>query len=165
MIILFQANKKNYSLVSLLFPGEGNGNPLQYSCLENPMDGGIWWAAVHGVAKSQTRPIDFSSDPLLYLAVSLHSKTWINVLVLCQFSCSVVSSSMRPHELQHARPPCPSPTPGVHPNPCPLSRWCYPAMSSSIIPFSSCPQSFPASGSFQMSPLSASGCQGIGVSA
>ena len=82
-----------------------------------------------------------------------------------QFSCSVVSSSLWPHELQHARPPCPSPTPGVHPNPCPLSWWWHPTVSSSVIPFSSCPQSFPASGSFQMSQLSASGGQSIGVSA
>ena len=66
-----------------------------------------------------------------------------------QFSCSVVSNSLRPHEPKHARPPCPSPTPGVHPNPCPLSWWCHPTILSSIVPFSSCPQSFPASGSFQ----------------
>ena len=82
-----------------------------------------------------------------------------------QFSCSVMSDSLRPHELQHARPPCLSPTPGVHPNPCPLSRWCHPTISSSVIPFSSYPQSFPASGSFQMSQLFASGGQSIGVSA
>ena len=82
-----------------------------------------------------------------------------------QFSRSVVSNSLRPHELQHARAPCPSPTPGVHPNPCPLSRWCHPAISFSVIPFSSCPQSFPASGSFPMSQLFTSGGQIIGVSA
>ena len=81
------------------------------------------------------------------------------------FSRSVVSNSLRPHEPQHARPPCPSPTPRVHPNPCPLSRWCHPTISSSVIPFSSCPQSFPASGSFQMSHLFTSGGQSIGVSA
>ena len=68
-----------------------------------------------------------------------------------EFSHSVVSDSLWPHELQHTRPPCPSPTPGVHPNPCPWSRWCHPTISSSVISFSSCPQSFPASGSFQMS--------------
>ena len=82
-----------------------------------------------------------------------------------QFNYSVVSDSLRPHEPQHTRPPCPSPTPGVHPNPCPLSRWCHPTISSSVIPFSSCPQSFPASGSFSMSQLFASGGQRIGVSA
>ena len=65
-----------------------------------------------------------------------------------QFSHSVVSNSFRPHELQHARPPCPSPTPRVYPNPCPSSWWCHPTISSSVVSFSSCPQSFPASGSF-----------------
>ena len=82
-----------------------------------------------------------------------------------QFSRSVVSDSLRPHEPQHARPSCPSPTPRVYTDSCPLSQWCHPAISSSIIPFSSCPQSFPASGSFQMSQLFASGGQSIGVSA
>ena len=82
-----------------------------------------------------------------------------------QFSCSVVSDSLRSHELQHARPPCPSPTLGVHPNPCPSSRWCHPTISSSVTPFSSCLQSFPAPRSFQMSQLFASGGQSIGVSA
>ena len=81
-----------------------------------------------------------------------------------QYSHSVTSDSLRPHELQHTRPPCPSPTPGVHPNPCPLSWWCHPTISSSVVPFSSCPQSFPASGSFQMSQLFASGGQSTGVS-
>ena len=81
-----------------------------------------------------------------------------------QFSHSVVSNSLQPHELQHTRPPCPSPTLGVHPNPWPLSRWCYPTISSSVIPFSSCPQSFPTSESFQMSQLFAWGGQSIGVS-
>ena len=76
-----------------------------------------------------------------------------------QFSHSVVSDSLQLHGLQHARPPCPSPPPGVHPNPCPLSRWCHPTTSSSVVPFSSCPQSFPVSGSFQMSQLFASGGQ------
>ena len=79
-----------------------------------------------------------------------------------QFSRSVVSNSLRPHESQHARPPCPSPTPGIHPNPCPLSRWCHPAISSSVVPFSSCLQSFPASGSFPVSELFAWRGQSIG---
>ena len=70
-----------------------------------------------------------------------------------QFSYSVVSDSLRPHELQHARPPCPSPIPGVHSNSCPSSRWCHPAISSSVVPFSSCPQSLPASESFPKSQL------------
>ena len=82
-----------------------------------------------------------------------------------QFSCSVVSDSLRPRESQHARPPCPSPTPRVYPNSCPSSRWCHPAMSSSVVPFSSCPQCLPASGSFPMSQLFTWGGQSIGVSA
>ena len=81
-----------------------------------------------------------------------------------QFS-SVVSDSLWPHELQHARPPCPSPTPAVYPNSRPLSRWCHPTISSSVARFSSCPQSFPESGSFQISYLFISGGQRIGVSA
>ena len=84
---------------------------------------------------------------------------------IVQFSHSVVSNSSWPHEPQHIRPPCPSPTPRVHPNPCPLSRWCHPTILSSVVPFSSCPQSFPASGSFQMSQLFTLGGQSIGVSA
>ena len=82
-----------------------------------------------------------------------------------QVSHSVMSDSLQHHELQHARPPCPSPTPGVYPNPCPLSRWCHPTISSSVIPFSSCPQCFPASGSFPMSQVFTWGGQSIGVSA
>ena len=75
-----------------------------------------------------------------------------------------MSNSLWPHEPQLTRPPCISPTPGVYPNPCPLSRWCHPTISSSVVPFSSCPQSFSASGSFPMSQLFASGSQSIGVS-
>ena len=82
-----------------------------------------------------------------------------------QFSRLVMSDSLRPHEPQHSWPPCPSPTPRVHPNPCPLSQWCHPTILSSVIPFSSCPQSFPPSGSFQMSQLFTWGGQSIGVSA
>ena len=81
------------------------------------------------------------------------------------FSHSVVSDSLRPHESQHARPPCPSRTPGVYSNPCPSSRWCHPAISSSVVPFSSCPQSLQASGSFPTSQLFTSGGQSIGASA
>ena len=82
-----------------------------------------------------------------------------------QFSHSAVSNSLWPHGVQHARPPYPAPAPRVYPNSCPLSWWCYPTISSFVVPFSACPQSFPASGSFQMSQLSASGGQIIGVSA
>ena len=82
-----------------------------------------------------------------------------------QFSRSVMTDSLWPHEPQHIRSPSPSPTPGVHPNPYSLSWWCHPTISSSVIPFSSCPQSFPASGSFQISQFFTSGGQSIGVSA
>ena len=117
-------------------PGEGNGNPLQCSCLKNSMDRGAWQATVHAVPKNSV-----------------------------QFSHSVVSDSLQRHGLQHTRLPCPSPTPGVYSNSCPLSQWCHPTISSSVIPFSSCLQSFPASGSFQMSQFFAKGGQSIGVSA
>ena len=80
-----------------------------------------------------------------------------------QFSQSVVSDSFRPHELQHARPPCPSSTSGVHSNSCPSSQWCHPAISSSVVPFSSCPQSLPASESFPVSQLFTWGGQSTGV--
>ena len=82
-----------------------------------------------------------------------------------QFSRSVISNSLRPHESQHARPPCPSPTPRVHSDSCPSSQWCHPAISSSVVPFSSCPQSFPASESFPMSQLFPWGGQSTGASA
>ena len=91
----------------------------------------------------------------------------INELIVLfdQISHSLVSDSLRPHESQHARPPCPSPTPGVHSNSGPLSRWCHPAISSSVVPFSSGPQSLPASESFPMSQLFTWGGQSTGVSA
>ena len=100
--------------------------------------------------RSQNLVVDLRCEPKqcdsrLFLATMLFSSV--------QLSCSVMSNSLKPHEPQHARPPYPSPTPGVHPNSCPLSQWCHPTISSSVIPFSSCPQSFPASGSFQMSQL------------
>ena len=89
----------------------------------------------------------------------------MSVLISVQFSCSVVSDSLRPHGLQHARLPCPSTTAGSYLNSCPSCRWCHPTISSSVVPFSSCPQSFPASGSFPMSQFFTSGGQSIGVSA
>ena len=110
--------------------------------LENLMDRGAWWATVHRVAKSWIR----------LKRLSLHASVQFS-----QFSCSVVSDSLWPHELQHTRPPYPSPTPGVHSNSRPLSRWYHPAISSSVIPFSSCPQSLPTSESFPMSQLFAWG--------
>ena len=100
--------------------------------------------------------------------VSTHSLSWKISSISDrsdQFSLSVVLNSLRPHESQHGRPPCPSPTPGVHPDSRPLSQRCHPAISSSVVPFSSYFQSFPASGSFQMSWLFTLGGQSIGASA
>ena len=142
-------------------PGGGNGNPFQYSHLGNPMDRGAWWATVHGVVKSWTR-------------LSMHQQAANNKqegLEGCSFR---PLSSVQPLShvwlfatpgLQHARLPCPSPTPGVCSNSCLLSRWCHPTISSSVVPFSSHLQSFPASGSFPISQFFASGGQGIQVSA
>ena len=96
---------------------------------------------------------------------SYHTSPVLPIFGSVELSCIVVSDSLQPHELQHTRPPCPSPTPRVLPNPCLSSQWCHPTISSSVIPFSSFPQSFPASGSFQMSQLFASSGQIIGVSA
>ena len=105
------------------------------------------------------------------MALSLQSSFWPCFPVwrhfsnTVQLSCSVMSDSLQPHGRQHAKPPCPSPTPGAYSNSCPLSRWCHPTISSSVIPVSSDLQSFPASGSFPMSQFFASGGQNIGVSA
>ena len=95
------------------------------------------------------------NDCQVTLHFPLKEWPWYQLSIVCiqfrsvQFSRSVMSDSLRPHESQHARPPCPSPTPGVHSNSCPLSGWCHQAISSSVIPFSSCPQALPASESFQ----------------
>ena len=99
-------------------------------------------------------------NPIGQLKTSFITKIHISSVQLL-----VVSDSLWPHEWQHTRPPCPSPTPRANPNSCPLSQWCHPTISSSVIPSSSCLESFPASGSFQMSQLFASGGQSIGVSA
>ena len=125
-------------------PEEGNGNPLQYSYLENPRQ--------RSLAGYSSRVTRLGHD----LATKFSS---------AQFSPSVMSDSLRPHESQHARPPCPSPTPRVHSSSCSSSWWCHPAISYSVFPFSSHLQSFPASGSFPLSQFFASGGQGIGVSA
>ena len=120
------------------------------------------YARWHGLATDETRALTWFTRS---------SKTYssLSSTAFCQWqwkwSRSVVSNSLQPHEPQHASPPCPSPTARVHPNPCPLCWWCYPSISSSVMPFSSCPQSFPASGSFQMSQLFTLGGQSTGVSA
>ena len=123
-------------------PGGGHSNPLQYSWLKNSVDRRAWQATVHGVAKSRMQLSDLAQHT--------------------QFSRSVVSDSSWPHGLQHSRPPCPSTTPRVHPNSCPLSQWCHPTISYSVVPFS-CLPSFPASGSFLRSQFFASGGQSIGT--
>ena len=129
-----------------------------------------WSLYSKSVTFSKSRTFILSSHPELTgfsRANSLKTKFTRNQPMLfssVQFSCSVVSDSLRPRELQHSRSPCPSPTPGVYPDSCPLSRWCYLTISCSVIPFFSHSQSFPASGSFQMSQIFASGGQSIGVS-
>ena len=90
---------------------------------------------------------------------------WLKWQISVQFSCSLVSYSLWPHGLQHSRLPCLSPNPGAHSNSCPLCQWCHPTISSSVVPFSSHLQSFPASGSFQMNRLFTSGDQTTGISA
>ena len=104
-------------------------------------------------------------EALVYPTVRSKTIWAMGEALVSQLSHSVMSDSFRPHELQHTRPPCTSPTSGVYSNSSPLSRWCHPTISSSVIPFSSCLQSLPASGSFQMSHLFPSGGQSIGVSA
>ena len=109
------------------------------------------------------------STPLFTLKHQIHSVIRLLILMVqfssVQSSHSVVSDFLQPHESQHVRPPCPSPTPGVYSNPCPSRWWCHPATSSSVVPFSSCSQPLPASGSFPVSQLFAWGGQSIGISA
>ena len=162
------------------FLGEGNGYPLQCACLRNPMDRGTWQATVHRVAKSWTqlhtahKPLGrlytiFSSFKPTYLLSTfifikrLFCPSYFLPFSLVQFSHSLMSDSLQPPGLQHIKLLCPSPSPGVCPNSCPLNPWCHPTISSSVILFSFCLQSFPASESFQMSWLFASGGQSVGV--
>ena len=137
--------------------GEGSLKSATRGCLARCR---VWcsWSSWTSqlLTRSDVPSLSNSDRDICYRYVSSYS---------VQFSRSVVSDSLQPHERQHTRPSCPSPTPGVHPNPCPLSLWCHPTISSSVVPFSSCPQSFPASGSFQMIQPFASGGQSIGVSA
>ena len=129
----------------------------------------MYWRAMYSLRRNCSVQFPYYLPPTRQAPLSLSSIETVELAHIAgrsvQFSRSIVSDSLQPHASQYARPPCPSPTPGVYPNPCPLCQWCHPNISSSVIPFSSCPQSFPASGSFQMSQLSTSGGQSIRVSA
>ena len=143
------SNEKNSGLIpeSGRSPREGNDNLLQYSCLQNPMDRGTWWATVHGVANE------------LHMTSQLNNKAqFSSVAQSCPTLCHLMNHSI-------ARLSCLSPTPGGYLDSCPLSQWCYPTIPSSVVPFSFCLPSFPGSGSFLMSQLFASDSQSIGVSA
>ena len=152
---------------------------------------GSWWVGVEGEAttpRGEAPGCSLSAGRKSNRTVCSDSSTWkmrglflssqdnsypagyqqMNILGIwgsVQFSCSVVSDSLRPHESQHTRPPCPPPNPGVHSESRPSSQWCHPAISSSVVPFSSCPQSLPATESFPMSQLFTWGGQSTGVSA
>ena len=150
------------------------------SCLtlRNPMDCHLPDPSVHGIfqarilewvaisfSRGSSRPRDRTQVSHI-AGICIQWKTCIYTNISsAQFSHSVVSNSLWPHESQHARPSCPSPTPGVHPDSRPSSQWCHPAISSSVIPFSSCPQSLPASESFPMSQPFAWDGQSTGLSA
>ena len=134
------------------FPGNNNWSGLPFPSPGDLPDPGI-------------EPVSLVSSTLAGRFFTTWAIREARIFDSVKFSPSVVSSSLWPHELQHTRPPCPSPAPGVHSNSCPSSRWCHPAISSSVVPFSSCPQSLPASESFPMSQLFAWGGQSTGVSA
>ena len=122
------------------------------------------WAQINKIRKERGE-ITANITEIQRITREYYEQLYTKKFSSVQFSRSVLSDSLRPHESQHARPPCPSPTPRVYSNSCPSSRWRHPAISSSAVPFSSCPQSLPASGSFPMSQLFAWGGQSIGVSA
>ena len=131
------------------------------SMLHGCLDGrGVWGKMDTCISMVESLfSVHLKLTTLLIGYACVHTKSlWV------QFSRSVVSNSLLPHEPQHARLPCLSPTPAVYPNSCPLNQWCHQTILSSVVPFFSCAQSFPASGSFQMSQLFTSGDQSIGVS-
>ena len=159
--------------------------PAWVSPMDSTME--VWQQGVQGESKgcSPSQPLPLVAlhlqlwqllhllyGPTFYDPISFTGPPWLQLqsgdlrpFSSVHFSRSVVSDSLRPHESQHTRPPCPSPTPGIYSNSCPSSRWCHPAILSSAIPFSFLPQSLPASGSFPMSQLFAWGGQSTGVSA
>ena len=160
-----------------------NGSPLQCSCLENPMDRGAWWASVHVITKSRTQLRGWTQKSFL-LSSGLqffwdHLVLWLSFWTeslpnriqpaslpcCCCYSVAKSCLTLQPHGLQHARLPCLSPTSRACSNSCPSRQWCHPIISSSVFPFSSCLQSFPASGSFPMSLFFTLGDQSIGASA
>ena len=145
-------------------PGVGNGTPLKYCCLVNSMGIGAWQFIVYGATKNQTQLCTYTHTQTHTCTHTGYSYVLWQVPSV-QSSHSVLSDSLWPHESQHARPPCPSPTPWVYSNSCPSSWWCHPAISSTAVPFSSCPQSLSTSGTFPMSQLFTWGGQSIGVSA
>ena len=139
----------------------------------DPMDYSPPGSSVHGISQarilewvaiSSSRVLSWPRDQT-YISCAAGRLFTAVVISSVQFSHSVMSNCLRPHESQHTRPPCPSPSPRVHSNSHPSSRWCHPAISSSVVPFTSCPQSLPASESFPMSQLFAWGGQSTGVSA
>ena len=137
-------------------------------CLFNFYEHFMWNSALHAlqtgikIARKNINNLRYTDDTTLMAENEEEIKSLFSSV---HFSHSVMSDSLRPHGLQHARPPCPSPTPGVHSDSHPSSWWCHPAISSSVIPFSSCPQSLPSSESFPMSQLFTWGGQSTGVSA
>ena len=144
------------SSVRGIFPGKNTGVGCHF--------------LLQGIFLTQgSKPLSFTWQVSPAWQVDFFTTELFLVIYICissvQFSRSVMSNSLWPHESQHARPPCPSPTPGVHSDSHPSSLWCHPAISSSVVPFSSCPQSLPASEPFPMSQLFAWGGQSIGVSA
>ena len=147
---IFQARILEWVAISF---SKGSSPPrdwIRISCVSGT---GSWilyhWATREAISKRIMRRLNDTSKEIWKYV--LHRKIWsLLLLSSVQFSRSVMSDSLQPHESQHARPPCPSPTPGVHPNSCPSNWWCHPAISSSVVPFSSSPQSLPASESFPM---------------
>ena len=167
--MIHQPWRRQWQPIPVFLPSESHGQRNMVGCI-------AWNFKESGTTEWLTHTHTYMIQQPHFWDISKRLKVGSRMFLLClhlleyklqsvQFSRSVVSDSLQPHELQHARPPCPSSIPGVYSNSCPSSRWCHSAISSSVIPFSSCPQSLPASRSFPMSRLFAWGGQSIGVSA